>query len=188
MSSSSLFRIARWPAAILATLLCTTVVQAQQSSLQVRVVDRTTRPVADAQVGIAGTLIGGVTNSEGRITLRNIPLGPQTVRVLRVGYAEAKQLIRVTGAEMPPLDITIVPVAVDLSPVVITATGTQLRKEVGNAVATINVAQTVQVSPITTVADLLAARTSNLVVTTGTQTGSGSRTRIRGVASMSLSN
>ena len=45
-----------------------------------------------------------------------------------------------------------------------------------------------EVSPITTVSDLLAARTSNLVVTTGTQTGAGSRTRIRGVASMSLSN
>jgi TonB-linked SusC/RagA family outer membrane protein len=46
----------------------------------------------------------------------------------------------------------------------------------------------VEVAPIVTVADLLAARTSNLVVTTGTQTGAGSRTRIRGVASISLSN
>ena len=188
MSSSSLSRIVRWPVGVLAILASATLVQAQQSTLQVRVIDRNSRPVQDAQVGISGTLIGGITNAEGRITLRNIPLGPQTVRVLRVGFAEAKQSIRVTGAELPPLEITISPVAVDLSPVVITATGTQLRKEVGNTVSTINVAQTVQVSPITTVADLLAARTSNLVVTTGTQTGSGSRTRIRGVASMSLSN
>jgi TonB-linked SusC/RagA family outer membrane protein len=172
-----------------AVLINAAVAQAQQSTLQVRVLEaRTARPIAEAQVGIAGTLIGGITNAEGRVTLRNIPLGPQTVRVLRVGFAEAKQSIRVTGAELPPMDITISPVAVDLSPVVITATGTQLRKEVGNTVSTINVAQTVQVSPITTVSDLLAARTSNLVVTTGTQTGSGSRTRIRGVASMSLSN
>jgi TonB-linked SusC/RagA family outer membrane protein len=188
MSSLSLFRIARWPVAVLALLASATLVQAQQSSLQVRVIDRNARPIQDAQVGIAGTLIGGITNAEGRVTLRNIPLGPQTVRVLRVGFAEVKQTIRVTGAELPPLDITMTPVAVDLSPVVITATGSQLRKEVGNTVATINVTKTVEVAPITTVADLLAARTSNLVVTTGTQTGSGSRTRIRGVASMSLSN
>jgi len=189
MSSSSFYRVVRSVGIALALLINAAVAQAQQSTLQVRVLEaRTARPVAEAQVGIAGTLIGGITNAEGRVTLRNIPLGPQTVRVLRVGFAEAKQSIRVTGAELPPMDITISPVAVDLSPVVITATGTQLRKEVGNTVSTINVAQTVQVSPITTVSDLLAARTSNLVVTTGTQTGSGSRTRIRGVASMSLSN
>ncbi len=189
MSPATLYRIARWYGGALAILASATVAHAQQSSVQVRVIEaRTARPVAEAQVAIAGTLIGGLTNAEGRVTLRGVPLGPQTVRVLRVGFAEAKLLIRVTGAELPLQEITISPVAVDLSPVVITATGTQLRKELGNSVATINVAQTVQISPITTVADLLAARTSNLVVTTGTQTGSGSRTRIRGVASMSLSN
>ena len=189
MSRSTLSRVFRRVGGVLTVLAGATVAQAQQSSVQVRVVEaRTTRPISEAQVAIAGTLIGGLTNVEGRVTLRGVPLGPQTIRVLRVGFAEAKLIIRVTGAELPVQEITMTPVAVDLSPVVITATGTQLRKEVGNAVATINVAQTVQVAPITTVADLLAARTSNLVVTTGTQTGSGSRTRIRGVASMSLSN
>ena len=188
MRTATLDRVARRIGVALAVFASATVAQAQGSSIQVRVIDRTARPVAEAQVAIAGSLIGGLTNADGRVTLRGVPLGPQTVRVLRVGFAEAKQSIRVTGAELPLLEITITPVAVDLSPVVITATGSQLRKEVGNTVATINVSQTVQVSPITTVADLLAARTSNLVVTTGTQTGSGSRTRIRGVASMSLSN
>src|SRR5687768_10095588 len=49
MSSSSLFRIARWPAGILAILASATLVQAQQSTLQVRVIDRNSRPVQDAQ-------------------------------------------------------------------------------------------------------------------------------------------
>lgn len=189
MSRSTLFRVFSRVGGVLTILAGVSVAQAQQSSVQVRVTEaRTSRPIADAQVAIAGTLIGGLTNPEGQVTLRGVPLGPQTIRVLRVGFAESKLLIRVTGTQLPVQEITMTPVAVDLSPVVITATGTQLRKEVGNAVATINVAQTVQVSPITTVADLLAARTSNLVVTTGTQTGAGSRTRIRGIASMSLSN
>jgi len=188
MRTTTLSRVLKWAGGSIAFLACAAVAQAQQSTVSVRVIDRTARPVAEAQVAIAGSLIGGLTNADGRVTLRGVPLGPQTVRVLRVGYAEAKTSIRVTGAELPLVEITISPVAVDLTPVVITATGTQLRKEVGNAVSTINVTQTVQVAPITTVADLLAARTSNLVVTTGTQTGSGSRTRIRGVASISLSN
>jgi TonB-linked SusC/RagA family outer membrane protein len=189
MSRNKLFRVVRGLGGVLAVLATATLAQAQGSAVTVQVTEaRTQRPIAEAQVAIAGSLIGGLTNAEGRFTLRGVPLGPQTIRVLRVGFAEAKQAIRVTGAELPVVEIAMTPVAVDLSPVVITATGTQLRKEVGNAVSTINVAQTAQVSPITTVADLLAARTSNLVVTTGTQTGAGSRTRIRGVASMSLSN
>ena len=189
MSRSTLFRVFRGVGAALAILASATVAQAQQGSVNVRVTEaRTARPVLEAQVAIAGTTIGALTNAEGRATLRGVPLGTQTVRVLRIGFSEAKQTVRVVAGEEATVEITISPVAVDLSPVVITATGTQLRKEVGNTVSTINVARTVEVSPITTVADLLAARTSNLVVTTGTQTGAGSRTRIRGVASMSLSN
>jgi TonB-linked SusC/RagA family outer membrane protein len=189
MSRNTLFRVFRGVGGALAVLASATAAYAQQGSVSVLVTEaRTSRPVLEAQVAIAGTTIGALTNAEGRATLRGVPLGAQTVRVLRVGYAEVKQAIRVVAGEEATVDIRMSPVAVDLSPVVITATGTQLRKEVGNAVSTINVARTVEVSPITTVSDLLAARTSNLVVTTGTQTGAGSRTRIRGVASMSLSN
>jgi TonB-linked SusC/RagA family outer membrane protein len=188
MSPAALYQVVRRLGGTLAVLASATVAHAQ-GSVPVRVVETgTNRPVDQAQVAIQGTLIGGLTNAEGRVTLRGVSLGAQTVRVLRVGYAEAKLAIRVTDGENAAVEITVSRVAVDLSPVVITATGTQLRKEVGNTVSTIDVARTVEVSPITTVADLLAARTSNLVVTTGTQTGSGSRTRIRGVASMSLSN
>ena len=188
MGRNMLFRVFRGVGGALAVLASATLAQAQ-GTVSVRVTEaRTARPILEAQVAIAGTTIGVLTNAEGRATLRGVPLGTQTVRVLRVGYAEVKQTVRVTAGEEATVEITMSTVAVDLSPVVITATGTQLRKEVGNTVSTINVARTVEVSPITTVSDLLAARTSNLVVTTGTQTGAGSRTRIRGVASMSLSN
>ena len=191
MSRSMLYRFARWMGGMSAVLFSVTTAQAQgaTATVSVRVVETgNNRPIDQAQVAIAGTTIGGLTNAEGRVVIRGVASGPQTIRVLRVGYAESRRTLNVVPGTDNPLEVTMSRVAVDLSPVVITATGTQLRKEVGNTVSTINVAQTVQVSPITTVADLLAARTSNLVVTTGTQTGSGSRTRIRGVASMSLSN
>ena len=188
MSHDTLYRAVRHSGFALAFLASAAVAHAQ-GNVSVRVIETgTNRPIDQAQVAIAGSLIGGLTNAEGRVTMRGVPLGAQTVRVLRVGYSEAKQAIRVTEGENAPVDISLSRVAVDLTPVVVTATGAQLRKEVGNTVSSIDVAKTVEVAPITTVADLLAARTSNLVVTTGTQTGAGSRTRIRGVASMSLSN
>ena len=190
MSCFTLSRVVRSVGGVLATLLCVTALPAQQpTNVTVRVLETGTgRPVDQAQVAIAGTLIGGLTNAEGRVVIRGAPSGQQTIRVLRVGFAEAKQAINIRAGEENSIEISVSRVAVDLSPVVVTATGTQLRKEVGNTVATIDAAKTVELAPIKTVADLLAARTSNLVVTTGTQTGSGSRTRIRGVASMSLSN
>jgi len=190
MSSSSLYRVVRSVGIALVTSLCVTAAQAQQpTNVTVRVLESGSgRPIDQAQVAVAGTLIGGLTNAEGRVVIRGAPSGPQTIRVLRVGFAEAKQAVTIRAGEENSVEISLGRVAVDLSPVVVTATGTQLRKEVGNTVATIDAVKQVELAPITTVADLLAARTSNLVVTTGTQTGSGSRTRIRGVASMSLSN
>ena len=173
----------------LVMLACVKVAQAQQLSITVRVTEvGTGAPVSEAQVAIAGMLIGGLTNPEGRVVLRGVPPGQQTIRVLRVGYAEGKRPITVVEGQDQTVEIQVNKVAVELTPVVVTATGEQLRKEVGNTVSAINAVKAVEIAPITTVADLLAARTSNLVVTTGTQTGSGSRTRIRGVASMSLSN
>ena len=190
MSLATLCRVVRWlGGAVVAVLASVSVAQAQQSSITVRVLEvGTNRPIDQAQVAIAGSLIGGLTNPEGRVVIRGVPQGTQTLRVLRVGYAEAKRALQVSPGTDQTVEITLNRVAVDLTPVVVTATGNQMRKELGNTVSSINAVKAVEVAPITTVADLLAARTSNLVVTTGTQTGSGSRTRIRGVASMSLSN
>lgn len=175
--------------AALAFLACATAVQAQQGAVTVSVTEEGTgKPVGQAQVAIAGTLIGGQTNPDGRLTLRSVPVGTQTVRVLRIGFAEARKTVEITAGGVATVDITVASVPVSLTPVVTTATGTQLRKEVGNTVSTIDAIHTVETAPIVTVADLMASRAPNVVVTTGTQTGAGSRTRVRGVASISLSN
>ena len=62
------------------------------------------------------------------------------------------------------------------------------RVEVGNTVAQIAVADITTNQQIKNVDDLLTARTTSLAVTQGNQTGSGSRMRIRGQSSLSLSN
>ncbi len=163
--------------------------QAQQGSIAVTVTEQGSgNPIAQAQVAITGSNLGGQTGADGKVTIRGVSVGLQTVRVLRIGFAEAKKPVTVTANATVSVDFTIAPVAVSLAPLVVTATGTQMRKEVGNAVSSIDAVSAIERSPIVTVSDLLAARAPNVVVTAGTQTGSGSRTRIRGVASMSLSN
>jgi TonB-linked SusC/RagA family outer membrane protein len=189
MSRSTFSRTLRALGGMAALFLGASTARAQQGVVNVTVLEQgRTRPVDQAQVMIVGTQIGALTNFEGKATIRNVPLGAQTVRVLRVGYAEQKKAVTVTAGTPVDVEFTMVTLPVSLAPVVTTATGEQRRVEVGNTVATINAAQTVAATTIKNVDDLLTARTSNLVVTTGTQTGSGSRMRIRGMASMSLSN
>jgi TonB-linked SusC/RagA family outer membrane protein len=170
-------------------ILAASVASAQSGSVAVRVVDAaSSNPIDQAQVSIIGTTIGGLTNSDGRVVLRGLAAGTHQVRVLRVGYAEQKKPVSVTAGQQATLDFSLGAVAVSLAPVVTTATGETRRVEVGNTVAQIDVAKTVEITQIKNVDDLLTARTTSFAVTQGNQTGSGSRMRIRGQSSLSLSN
>src|SRR6185436_14305324 len=123
--------------------------QAQQATLAVTVTEAgKTKPVDQAQVFVAGTAIGGLTNFDGKVTLRGVPTGSQTIRVLRVGYQEQKKPITIVAGQAMTMEFQLATVAVSLAPIVTTATGEQRRVEVGNAVSTINAAKTVEASPI----------------------------------------
>jgi TonB-linked SusC/RagA family outer membrane protein len=163
--------------------------QARVGTLAVHVVDaQSQRPVEAAQVLLVGTTIGGQTSAEGRVTLRAIAPGDYTVRVLRVGYAEASRRLTIAAGQQATLDVPMNVTAVTLAAVVSTATGEQRRVEIGNATANIDAAKVVEASPIANLNDLLNSRASGVTVTSGTQTGTGARIRVRGMNSVSLSN
>jgi TonB-linked SusC/RagA family outer membrane protein len=110
------------------------------------------------------------------------------VRVLRLGYAEATDTVIVLAGQARIQNFALLPVAVSLPAVVTTVTGQERRVEVGNAIAQVNARELVEQRPITNVTDLLTARVPGVQVLPGTSTGIGSRVRIRGVNSLSLSN
>ena len=86
------------------------------------------------------------------------------------------------------LDFTLAPAVVQLQEVVTTATGEQRRVELGNSVGVINVAGRVEEAPIKNMGDLLTAKAPGVQVQPGVMTGAGARIRVRGTASLSLSN
>ncbi|MGQ0766128.1 MAG: SusC/RagA family TonB-linked outer membrane protein [Gemmatimonadota bacterium] len=189
MSTTSLGRLLSGMAAVLALSAGTLAAQATQASINVRVTDAAGNAAVDqAQVQIVGTTLGALTNAQGTAVIRNVPAGTHTVRVLRVGYAEQKKPVTVTAGQVASVEFALGQVAVSLTPVVTTATGEARREEIGNSIANINAAQLTEVAPIRNVEDLLTSRTAGLNVTSGTQTGSGARVRIRGTNSLSLSN
>jgi TonB-linked SusC/RagA family outer membrane protein len=155
-----------------------------------RVTDRATQqPIADAQVLIVGTTRGARTNDAGQYRLAGVPAGSVRIRVIRLGYEADTKAITLNGGETTTADFTLGPTATRLDQVVVSATGeSELRRESGNNVATINT-DSIPKTVVNGVSDLLSSRAANVVVTqTSGTTGGGSRIRIRGSNSLSLSN
>lgn len=164
------------------------VAAAQAGSLSGRVTQGNNQPVSEVHITVVGTNLGAITTAEGRYTIPRIPAGTYVVRALRIGYAEQSQSLTLAAGQSATLDYSLQPVAARLEGVVTTATGQQRRVEVGNAIATVNAAAVVETRAVANVADLLTSRAPGVLVIPGTQTGAGTRIRIRGTSSLSLTN
>ncbi|MCC6930404.1 MAG: SusC/RagA family TonB-linked outer membrane protein [Gemmatimonadaceae bacterium] len=182
------------PLAVLAALAFTTplprAVQAQQPQITGRVTaEDVSEPLSDVRVVVVGTSVFTVTNAQGTYTLRGLPAGSYEVRVLRVGYAEQKKAVAVSaGGPAVTLNFAMVRTVVQLQAVVTTATGEQRRVELGNSVATIDAAKTVESGSVKNMGDLLVAKAAGVQILPANMTAGGSRVRIRGTSSLSLSN
>lgn len=161
----------------------------QQGSITGRVTDAASgQPIGAAQIAVVGTTLGAQTNTDGQYTIRGVNAGTVQVRVLRLGYGELRRPATVTAGQPITLDFALTALAVNLNPVVTTATGQQRRIEVGNAIAQLEVGQLIESKPVSGMADLLTSRAAGVLITPGTQTGAGTRIRIRGTSSLSLTN
>jgi len=178
-------------AAFLGTLaIGSAVAQApQQGAITGRITDAASgAPVSAAQINIVGTNIGAQANVEGQFTIRGVTPGNVEIRVLRVGYAESKVPVTVTAGQTATANVQMRAVVATLAPVVTTATGEQRRVEIGNAIAQVDAAKVVETQSISNMGDLLTSRAAGVTVFGGTQTGAGTRVRIRGQSSLSLTN
>ena len=163
--------------------------QSPAASITGRITDAASgQSIAAAQVTVLGTMLGVLTNDQGQYTIRGVTAGRVDVRVLRVGFAEQRRAVTLVAGQTATVDVQMRSVPVTLSPVVTTVTGQERRNEVGNSIAQVDAQKTVETSAVTSVADVLTARAPGVLVVPGTQTGAGTRVRIRGTSSLSLSN
>lgn len=155
-----------------------------------RVVDASTQaPLSLAQVRVAGTALGATTDEQGRYTIAGVPASQVVIRVERIGYQRAEQTVSVGAGQAAAADFAMRTIALSLETVVVTPTGEERRREMGNVPAKIDAAQAVETSPINSVADLLTGRAAGVqVMSSGGTTGQGARIRVRGSNSVSLSN
>jgi TonB-linked SusC/RagA family outer membrane protein len=164
---------------------------AQQSgTITGQVTDAATgQPLAGVQMQVAGTNVGGLTDQNGRFLITRVPAGEQTIRAVLIGYAQATQAVSVTAGGTATANFSLETSAVPLEGLVVTATGERQRtREVGASIGKIDVDE-IPLAVNTDVSSVLQARAPGVtVMQAGGTTGTGSRIRIRGSASVSLDN
>ncbi len=146
------------------------------------------RALPGAQIFVAGTDRGSIAARDGTFRIQDVPPGEREVEVRMIGYRTASQSVLLQPGGEVRLEFRLSQTAIDLDGIVVTGTpgGTE-RRAIGNVVTRIDAVQTLEVAPISTMADLLNARAPGVVLQPGTgMVGSGPRIRIRGAASFSL--
>ncbi|MGH7482920.1 MAG: SusC/RagA family TonB-linked outer membrane protein [Longimicrobiales bacterium] len=162
-------------------------VRGQEGFVSGVVVDaQSLEPLAGAQVLAVGTDRGTVTDARGRFLIQGLS-GPEvTLRVVMLGYREQERAVGVGDANVR---LALTESAIELDAVVVTGTaGATEKRQLGNAIATIEADDVVEIAPIVTTSSLINGRAPGVVIQTGTgMVGAGPRIRIRGASSFSLS-
>ena len=140
-----------------------------------------------AVVMVSGTALGTNTDANGRFRLGGLAGSTAAIEVRRIGFRPLRQAVTVGTTN---LRLAITEQSVALDEVVITGTvGGQARREIGNAVSTVNAADVTQRGTVNNVQQLLNGRSPGVFVNPATgNVGTGARIRIRGASSLSLSN
>jgi TonB-linked SusC/RagA family outer membrane protein len=162
-----------------------------QSVVSGRVTDaRSELPLAGVTIEVEGTRLGATTDAEGRYRIANVAAGERVVIARRIGYASGRSTVGVTAGQPATADFRMAVNAMMLDEVVVTGTaGGELRRSIGNSVATIDAADMLAKSASTNLTSLLNARAPglNVLPTTG-RLGAGPSIQIRGRSSIGLSN
>lgn len=177
--------------ALLGLFLCAPVSAAAQGIVTGRVTDaRTGAPVASAQVVVVGTQVGTLTDGAGVYRLSSVAAGTREISVITIGYRTATATTTVMSGESSTLNFALEVSAVALDEIIVTGTaGRQDRRAQAASIATVNASAVSEIAPITNVATLLQSRTTGISITTSSGTsGSTQRIRLRGSASLNLSN
>lgn len=155
-----------------------------------RVTDSTSgRALGAAQVIIEGTTLHTVTDSTGQFRLTGVPVGDVSVRATLLGYAARRRSVTTSAGATASVEIALSQAAVGLDAVIVTATGNQSSRENGSSIRTIDAQQIVKNKAPVTLSDALRSSAPNVQVQeSGGTAGTGTRIRIRGSNSVSLSN
>lgn len=148
------------------------------------------QPLNAVRVHVAGTTLQGITDLRGVYRMVNVPAGEVKLQARRIAYKAVERTITLAPGAESTQDFTLASSVVTLEEVVVTGTaGDQRRRAQGAQVSEISVADVMASAPVRTFEQVLQSRSPGVSVTMASGTsGAFSAIRIRGGASISLSN
>src|SRR5881275_2132104 len=154
-----------------------------------KVLDGTTQqPVANVEVAIAGTPRRELTHADGSFLVTGIPPGAYRLRATRIGYGSQVQDVTVTAGGTTTVQLTLLPAAAILEPVVVTGYGTQRREAITGSVSSID-ANAANRGVVTNVDQMIQGRAAGVEITQNNgEPGAGTQVLIRGGSSVSAKN
>lgn len=149
---------------------------------------QTEQRISTAQISLVGTAQGGLTTTQGRFTLSNVPAGDHTILVQRLGYSQVEVPVTVVAGETTTVDIELRQSAISLDELVVTGTADGARtRELGTSLAQISEDE-IRNLPVRSPEDLLMGRATGVTVQLNSgQPGAGASIRLRGATSLSAS-
>lgn len=159
-SSNFLARMAFLVTTLLALLPSLTIAQGTQTtgSITGKVTDAEGKPLAYANVVILGTAWGQMSNDAGVYTIKNVPVGNYSVKVMLIGYEDKTAAdVRVDKGQTTNLDFSIKQKVTELDMVEITAAREIIHKKSAETRQDIN-AKDLQNLPIDEVSDAIGLK------------------------------
>jgi TonB-linked SusC/RagA family outer membrane protein len=177
------------PATISLVVSASTLQAQATGTINGRVVDAENgQPISAAQITISGTQLGRSTGDDGRFSLPSLTAGSKTLIVRRIGYQQQSRTVTLGANATITVDFSLAKSSVSLAGVVVTATGEERKKEVGNAVTTVSSADFERGGVGNTQQILQGRSTGVTVLANGGSPGAGGTIRLRGVNSITQGN
>lgn len=175
--------------AILTLFTAGAVAQAQEVGRIVgRVMAAEGQYLAGIQVTVVGTTRGAISDTAGRFTIGDVPVGQRVVRAARVGYAPATQTVTIASGQTVTVTLQLTAQAIQLEGIVTIGYGSQSRREVTGSVSTVKAEvfqQVVGGNPL----DAIKGRIPGVDITaTSFDPGAAQSIRIRGTRSITAGN
>ena len=146
-------------------------------------------PIPNVRVTLAGTALAATAGPDGHYTIALVPPGTYQLRAQLIGYlvAELGDVV-VTAGQATTADFRLQPLPVTLQEVVVVGYGTQVRRDVTGAVASVS-SEDVHATPKANAIEAIKGRVPGVdIVTTGNNPGDGISIRVRGTRSLTASN
>ena len=148
----------------------------------------TQQPIAGAQVTVTGTTVGTLTGDNGAFVLRNVPARAIAVRAQRIGFAPAEHDITLAANDSATVNFSLVPIARQLSEIVVVGYGTSTRQGLSSAIASVGSEQIAN-TPSASIESALQGKAPGVqVMENAGNPGNGLSIRVRGPASINADN